>query len=738
MVQQHQSITETHTTSSHHHEHHHSKRRNWDAVGSYSAGDKVEYYGRLRDITLPIELPSPLAPITSASLDREEMCIDKRRVSQSEEPTKVRRAEEASLVDVEMPAGGIDASDFYPMSACLSQAVSPSLNSQPQELSDIERAIHTLKIQQLEYYNQPVYIAPMAKSNLRASEHELFPLVDKVKEYLAGDSLVMLILGDSGAGKSTFNRYLENELWKTYKIGGCIPLFINLPNLKNPEKKLVEKQLKEHNFSKDQIRDLKQQRRQLILICDGYDESLLTSNLHTTNLFNRPGQWNVKLVITCRSQYLGPDYLGKFVPTMTDRYHPTSDILFQEAVITPFSKDQVEGYVGQYVPLESRTWVKKDYMDKLVAIPSLIELVKNPFLLSLCLEALPRIVQDKTDLSRLRVTRVQLYDNFVQQWSEVNKSRIEGQELDKETQLAFNNLLEFGFEKYSVEFQVKLAAAIFREQEGRPVVDYINMKDKGSWKAEFFSPDPKNILIREATVLCRTGTQYRFLHRSMLEYFFSLHVWGPVDHADEFASQDPSNPSDPISPISDHPLSHRSFVIEHSIIQFLAERVQLDLNFKKQLANIIELSKTDESAAKAAANAITILVKAGVRFNGENFRRIRIPGADLSGGQFDSAQIQNANLTDVNFTRSWIRQTNFSGAKMEGVQFGELPYLKGPGRLGAWMSQVRLTCAYSPDGKTFTVGFEDGVIRIFDTTTWVKIYTYDAHSKSVEGLALDI
>ncbi|KAF9910691.1 WD_REPEATS_REGION domain-containing protein [Linnemannia zychae] len=633
-------------------------------------------------MTLPIELSSPLVPIIPATLDRAEMCVDKkRRFSQFEEPTKVRRVGNISHVDVEMPAGDIDASDPYPMIACPSQAVSPSQSSQLQELSDIERAIRTLKTEQPEDYKRPVYIAPMAKSSLRASDDNLFPLMDKVKDFLVSDSLVMLILGDSGAGKSTFNRYLENELWKTYKIGGRIPLFINLPGLKKPEKKLVDEQLEVHNFSKDQIRELKQH-RQLVLICDGYDESLLTSNLHTTNLLNRPGQWDVKLVITCRSQYLGPDYLGRFAPKMTDRYHRTSSNQFQEAAITPFSKDQIEDYVGQYVDLESRTWVKKDYMDRLTAIPNLMDLVKNPFLLSLCLEALPSIVQDKMDLSRLRVTRVQLYDKFVLHWLENNRSRIEDQGLDKETRLAFNNLVEAGFAKYAVEFQVNLAAAIFREQEGRPVVDYIHKKDKNSWKAEFFSPDPEIILLREASVLCRVGTQHRFLHRSMLEYFLSRRVWGPVGHADEFAPQGPSNPSDLTSPISDHPLSQGSIVIEHSIIQFLAERVQLDLNFKKQLENIIELSKTDENAAVAAANAITILVKAGVRFNGEDLRGIRIPGADLSGGQFDSALLQEADLTGVNFTRSWIRQANFTGAMMEDVQFGEPCYRAPTRRMG--------------------------------------------------------
>ncbi|KAF9899545.1 WD_REPEATS_REGION domain-containing protein [Linnemannia zychae] len=685
-------------------------------------------------MNLPIELSSPLAPITSTPLDHEEMCADKMpRLPQSDESTKARRVEDISLVDVEMPVGGIDASDSHPMSACLSQAVSPSQSSQPEELSDIERAIHTLKIQRIEYYNQPVYIAPMAKSNLHASDDELFPLMDKVKEFLAGDSLVMLILGDSGAGKSTFNRYLENELWKNYKIGGRIPLFINLPALERPEKRLVDEQLKVYNFSKDQIRELKQH-RQFILICDGYDESLLTSNLHTTNLLNRPGQWNVKLVITCRSQYLGPDYFGKFVPKNTDWYHPTPKIFFQEAVITPFSKDQIEDYVGQYVSLESRKWVKKDYMDKLTAIPNLMDLVKTPFLLSLCLEALPDVVQDKADLSRLRVTRVQIYDNFVQQWSEVNKRRIEGQELIGKTQSAFEDLLEVGFERNVVKFQIELAAAIYHEQNGRPIVDYIHMEDKDSWKARFFSRDPYYTHLREASVLCRAGTQYRFLHRSMLEYFFSRRVWGPTDFTDEFAPQGPFNVCNLISPVGDHPLSQRSLAIEYSIIHFLTERVQLDTNFKQHLINIIELSKTDKNAAIAAANAITILVKAGVRFNGRDLRGIQVPGADVSGGQFDSALLQKADLTGVNLTRSWIRQANFGGATMKDVQFGEVPYLKEPGELNVHVLSYSLSFAYSPDGKAFATNFNDGSIRIYDTNTWEKTHTYQAHSESVVDL----
>ncbi|KAF8926929.1 WD_REPEATS_REGION domain-containing protein, partial [Haplosporangium gracile] len=236
-----------------------------------------------------------------------------------------------------------------------------------------EYALQTLKALRLEDYKQAVYIPPMAKPSLQAPDYTLFSLMGKVQDFLAGDGQVMLVLGDSGAGKSTFNRHLEHLLWQDYKPGKAIPLFINLPALDRPEKQLVAEQLRTLDFSEEEIRELKQHRR-VVLICDGYDESQLVCNLHTTNLLNQPGQWNAKIIITCRTQYLGRDYRDQFVPKVSNQYQCLANDIFQEAVIAPFSERQIEDYVERYVPLEPRTWIKKDYMDKLSTIPNLLEL----------------------------------------------------------------------------------------------------------------------------------------------------------------------------------------------------------------------------------------------------------------------------------------------------------------------------------------------------------------------------
>lgn len=144
----------------------------------------------------------------------------------------------------------------------------------------------------------------------------------------------------------------------------------------------MEEHLRKFDLSEKQIQELKQHRH-FVLICNGYDESQFTCNLHTTNLLNQSGQWSAKLVVTYRTQYLGQNYRDRFVPKAPNQYFRTANNLYQEAASTPFSNYQIEDYVERYVPLEQRTWVKKGYMDRLFAILGLMELVKNPFLLAL-------------------------------------------------------------------------------------------------------------------------------------------------------------------------------------------------------------------------------------------------------------------------------------------------------------------------------------------------------------------
>ncbi|KAG0302350.1 hypothetical protein BGZ98_007594 [Dissophora globulifera] len=638
----------------------------------------------------------------------------------------------------------------YPVAVAVPLLTSTSLLDRIQNKPDIEADLRQLKERRIKEQSDAVYIPPQAKSSLQAPDGALFPLMDKVKEFLNSDKKVMLLLGDFGAGKSTFSRELERDLWSTYKKqDGRIPLFINLAAIDRPEQDLITKHLRRAEFTDVQIRELKGYRK-LVLICDGYDESQQTHNLYTSNRLNQPGEWNAQMVINCRSEALGFDYRDQFQPS--DYNLQAKPELYQEAVIAPFSPDQVQEYIEKYVSTGT-PWKVTDYLQALKMISSLQDLVKNPFMLTLTMEVLPRIVEPWQNLTCVQITRVALYDQFVEQWLERGKRRLRDKDMSSQARADFERLTDDGFTQNGLYFLKDLASAIYKHQAGYPVVTYSPRRDQGTWKQEFFSRKDEKQLLLEACPLTRNGNQYRFVHKSIQDYCLTRAVFEPQDeenarrltlnhdltptHAlarrgshhsvESFENQDICEEPALFKPIErdllDSPLAWRLFVGEPSIIQFLAERVQQESDFKQQLLAVVEVSKVNEEARKAAANAITILIRAGVRFNGKDLKGIQIPGADLSGGQFDSALLQGADLRNVNLCNIWLRQANLSNARMSGVQFGEWPYLEEDSMI--------YSCSYSPDGIYCVVGLYSGAISVYDTTTWEKIHTLHGHAGCV-------
>ncbi|KAK3816260.1 MAG: WD40-repeat-containing domain protein [Benniella sp.] len=596
--------------------------------------------------------------------------------------------------------------------------------------------------QRLKEQTKSVYIPPQAKAGFHATDSARYQLMERVQDFLGSDQKVFLLLGDSGAGKSTFNRALECNLWRAYKKGGLIPLFINLPAIENPDHDMISKQLRKLEFTESQIGELKI-RRKFILICDAYDESQQTHNLYTTNRLNQPGEWEAKMVISCRSEHLGANYRDWFQPGDRDRSSEFAQ--YQEAVILPFTTEQVNSYINQYVAIHQPLWEAKEYKLALDLVPSLKELVKNPFLMSLSLDVLPRMVDSRHNFMTTRITKVSLYDHFVEHWLEQGKKRLGEKELNPQARAAFESLSDEGFTENGIDFLKKLAVAIYKEQDGRPVVEYSRYKDETSWKAEFFSREDKQLL-REACPIVRNGNQYSFIHRSLLEYGLARGIFDPQDSKKRTAPQPTLNRRGSANsvlsfemhavvvkpqimdqePDIESPLAWRSFVNESSLLEFLAERVHQGPIFKQQLLDYIEYSKRDKKWRRAAANAITILVRSGIQFNSADLRGIQIPGADISYGMFDFAQLQGADLRKVNLRNVSLRQAGLSGAQMTSVQFGGLPYLTEDGSARS--------CAYSPGGVSFAVGLDHGDISVYTTLDWDKKWTLRGHSGLVTSV----
>ncbi|KAG0314274.1 hypothetical protein BGZ97_009448, partial [Linnemannia gamsii] len=596
----------------------------------------------------------------------------------------------------------------------------------------IEQNLRELKTMRLRDGVQHRYVPPLAKPLLQSSNQTSFPLMEKVRRFLSGAGQVFLLLGDSGAGKSTFSRHLESMLWNLYKRGGVIPLHINLPAINHPEEDLVVKKLLAIGFNDDQIQEMKHQRR-FVLICDGYDECRTTTNLYESNQFNQPGQWSVKMVISCRSAHLNQDYQKQFQPQPADRRILVVGHLFEEATIVPFSSHQIAAYVENFVQDQDTpglfddgsVWSAREYTDKLHSIPDLMDLAKNPFLLSLTLKALPSFFQGNPGALPLKATRLMLFDRFIDQLIDISQRRLRSVSLPLEVKLIVEDLFGEGFRTAVLGYSKNLATFIVRNNDSNPLVEY-SANDTGTWKDKFFSLDTRIRILREASPISQTGNQYQFIHRSFLEYFYSRAI---VEEASHVVSTKYHPASSPFvsAGTSSSALSQGSIVKEPSIIQFLEQEVQQDADFKNRLLAIIELSKLHPDGATAAANAITVLVRAGERFNGLDLSGVRIPGADVSGGDFDSVRLAGADLTGATLTRAWFRHANFVGAQMRDVQFGEWPYLQ-------MQSGVNI-CAYSPNGHLLAIGFSGGAISLFNTESWLRVRDLAGHNGTVANLS---
>ncbi|CAO3565205.1 unnamed protein product [Mortierella alpina] len=225
-----------------------------------------------------------------------------RKISEVPNPT-VREAA-LTFLQASTNDGSAAVAHPYPLRSRLPSPAASPLLAIVQEIPYVEYDLDKLRSRRLKNYNQTVYIPPQAKANMQVSDKEAVSLMQRVEDFLKSDGQVFLILGDSGAGKSTFNRYLEHELWTAYKPGGPIPLFINLPAVAERYQDIIIAQLRIYKFPEAKTKELKENRK-MILICDGYDETQLKVNLHSENMFNQEEQADIKMVISCRSTYLG-------------------------------------------------------------------------------------------------------------------------------------------------------------------------------------------------------------------------------------------------------------------------------------------------------------------------------------------------------------------------------------------------------------------------------------------------
>ncbi|MCX8565565.1 MAG: WD40 repeat [Glomeribacter sp. 1016415] len=538
-----------------------------------------------------------------------------------------------------------------------------------------------------------LYVAPEGKVVGSGELGERFDLSSTLNAFLESDKKVFLLLGEAGSGKSTFNRYLARDLWEKYeqtdrKENERIPVFIPLTTLEDPNKNLLTEYFTEEGFSKEQIQQLQQNRR-FIFILDGYDEIKHRHSAFYTN--NKLAKWDAKVIISSRPEYLGSSYQSKFYPS-------GQAIVFEECELAPFSKGAIEGYVESHARHARHAQAPKwnaDQYQKALTHPDLQALIGNPFLLKIVLDVLPSLGSKENSSNRNLYTRTALYEQFAKNWFARSQSRLQGIRLTAKEQETFDRLAEEDFIQHGVDFSQKFALALFEKQA--LVATYLtgNASDAQEWGRFLSNDDEKTRLLRFNAPLSRQGDQYRFIHKSVRDYFVARAVWEELGN---FTGLKLSNHSkqlnegedlrvlwevlDPSFQVGSNALLNRLNVVENLAVQhFLAEQVQQKRALVKPLLAWIKLSTSKDGVSTAAANAITILVRAGIYLSRLNLSKVNVHGADLSYGVFDQTCFKGANLSGVKFRNAWLRGVNLAEANLQKVDFGELPSLEIDGRV---------------------------------------------------------
>ncbi len=620
------------------------------------------------------------------------------------------------------------------------------------------------------------------------SKDQKTPIVDNGRK-------ILLLLGDTGSGKSLFCQDLIARLWQNYKLGNPIPLFISLARLQDPIENAIEETLAAYGFSAEQIATLKKE-QQFIFVLDGYDEIHQFKNLYVTNKLN---EWNARTIITCRSQYLYylSDADKHFMPFHGEKRQPQ---LLQQFYVAPFSEKEIVAYVRQYEKLNANAVtiasassldIKDQKSDaksveipkpvlyqQLVSIPGLQTLITTPFLLHLAVEALPDILVKyrnpqssafptpssgaarhllpEGEGSQLKLTQAALYDVFIERWFKRQESKLKtSKHIDEKAADPKPNFWKF-CKELAVTMRAQNVMLInYTPEKVSKFASATAQAKLNPWK-QFFNNDEETELLRSACPIRKLGpNQYGFIHASLIEYFATRAMYEEVilqqsspqpaitiianqDSRDDKLSIDAkdqktqSSRQANLSPLPQSTLYQSPITKQNNMIQFLADRVQESEVFKNKLFEAIESSKKDERYAISAANGITALNCAEVNFNGLDFKGIKIPGANLSGALFDNTQLQKANLEDVNFQGAWLREANLSGANATNIHFGEWPWIR--------MESSVQACCYSPDGRWLAVA-NSKIITLFETETNRLIRTFETDTtgifNSVNSIAFD-
>jgi len=575
---------------------------------------------------------------------------------------------------------------------------------------------------------------------------------ETVKAFFKSGSQSLLVIGDTGSGKSLLFRWMVRQLIQVHANGIVkdqqMPILIPLKPgdaFNSSEFNPIIRHLNSLSLLDNEIELLRLYDVPLIFFLDGFDGLGVLKNLHELYGFHK---WkNYKLVVSCRHQVETTFKQGYEAFFLT----PSDKRSLHKITLKPFIKE-IPGFVDSYAKSIVREgWKADTYQNYLVDLSELHDLLANPFILKVVLTELPNIVEqhkDKVFYKAMSATLESLFDTVIDKWyqSQYDQygSRLGTQEDFRKfhqkiaTELINNKtncLDEIKFDvavvvkkrtKSSKKFWKPSKSEITSEERqiqsfGIGVVKIPLLVSKSESPLEQEENDEEAIFTTlnqvqqtffQNPVLCSTwllkkvDDKHSFLSDSLITYFGADKNARIALYQCRFAFG-----------IS---LNTELIVDKPDALKKCIDILEQDPSLVELLFDVIESSKDTRLTEIAAANAITILNKAMIlkkikaSFLDRDLNGIRIPRADLSEAFLKGVKMRWSDLRRVRLYRTCLAEVDLSGSCMDDVQLCEFSPIE------TYPCQTKINgitaWAFSSDGKWLAIAGFKSVVNIINAS----------------------
>jgi len=602
------------------------------------------------------------------------------------------------------------------------------------------------------------------------------PALEYITEWFRdGAKNLLVLLGDLGTGKTTLAEFLAWKLGQAFlddPSRNPAPALIPLGDMR---KEVSLESMVIRHFSSENVRDVQFSHFEkllkigkIILLFDAFDEmadkvdwEITRSNFYD---LSRAAAYRSKVLLTCRSHYFKDRREQDNLLSSSDYSDVMETEIYQSlrgqansqvVYLKTFSDDQIMEYLRKHSENPDQDWMS------IRRIHHLQGLAHRPLLLEMIVKSLPKLTRGEL------VNAASLYKVYTDIWIERDEGKGRHAISKDEKREIMKHLARTLWKENRATFHHKelipLCASCAENRSPGQTERQIRLM-AGEIRAATF--------IKRADMKGTEGDgEFRFMHRSFMEYFFALYLFDvmakkEMDSIEEILKTRPIDQKIIyfFSQIDAENVaagllkkiltsSYQEMISENALrILYWSGRVEVGMErgvtdhkrlrdiLEKKLPEHIQLQRARLDDEDFEGMVLTNSDLSHAYLKSSNFKNSKITGCNFSGADFTSALFQDAFLSGNNFTGAvGTREALVSASLEESKGMDEASGRALAGHLlpslQSGHSSVVNCAAFSPDGRLVASCDADGLILIFRADDQKILRVLQGHTDEVNSIA---